>query len=111
MPIELDRILETAVNQNAAEAWLLPGKPLLFRIDDCLRGALINPVSAEDVEQIFVKESRAKYDAKGFVDFALTYGTSYENYAVFAVSVFKTSDGPIAILRLRRPRFIKIKTS
>ena len=98
MSIQLDRVLETSVNQNATEVWMIPGKPLLFRINDYLREAMIDPVMAEDVDRVIIDEFRAEYDAKGIADFPLKYG---ENYAEFAVSVFKTSDGPIAVLRLR----------
>ena len=100
MALQLDRLLETAVSQNATETWLVPGMPPLFRINGVFREAMIPPLTMEDVEGILSAKDesvRAQYNARNIADFPLTYGN---NYARFEVTIVKTSADPLAMLRL-----------
>jgi len=100
MALQLDRLLETAVTQNAIETWLVPGKPPLFRIEGVFRESMIPPLTVEDVEGLLsVKDEsiRQQYDTRNIADFPLAYG---HNYVRFQVTVVKTSTEPLAMLRL-----------
>ena len=100
MALQIDRILETAVKQNALETWLVPGRPPLFRIDGQIREAMIPSLTAGDIDEFLsiLGEAELKdYNARNVADFPLTYGG---NHARFQVTLVKTSSELLAMLRL-----------
>jgi Tfp pilus assembly ATPase PilU len=97
MAVEIPRVLQTMVSQNAAEAWLVTGRPLMFRIDGQLREA-VEPVLAEqDAEVILAPKPhlRAVYEKSGMVEFPVSFGQA----ALFHVTVMTVCGMPLTVIR------------
>jgi Tfp pilus assembly pilus retraction ATPase PilT len=96
MPLQIDRLLETAVRQNASETWLVVGRPPVFRIENALTPAQIDPLTTEEIEAVLPEDEARRYRQTGLADFTLNYGG---NYAAFWVTAFRVGKDALILLR------------
>ena len=100
MNLAIERILELAVTRSASEVWLVPGRPLLARIDGGMREARedVPLVGLADVWAVVDLQTggRELLDARGVVEFPLRFG---DDYARFDVTVMDVTSTYLAVIR------------
>jgi len=97
MGVEIPRVLQTMVNQNASEAWLVTGRPLMFRIDGQLREAVDSVLTEEDAEAILIPrpDLATVFQNAGLVEFPVRFGPD----ARFDVTVMAVCGMPLTVIR------------
>jgi Tfp pilus assembly pilus retraction ATPase PilT len=102
MPVEIARVMQTMLGQNASEAWLVTGRPLMFRIDGQLREAVEPVLTEEDAEVILAPrpDLLAAYQKSGLVDFPVRFGPN----AHFDVTVMTVCGMPTTVIRHLPPK-------
>jgi len=100
MAVEIPRVLQTMVNQNASEAWLVTGRSLMFRVGGQLREAVEPVLTEEDAEIILAPkpELAGTFEKTGLVEFPVRFGPE----ALFDVTVMTVCGMPLTVIRRAR---------
>ncbi len=106
MTMQIEKLLEVAVQNGASDIHLSVGSPPVLRIDERLRRIESDPLGPEDtltfMKSISPERAQNELNQKGGSDFALAYG----NEARFRVSIFKQKGNVGIVLRLLPSRML-----
>jgi len=98
MALSLDRLFETIVNQGVSEAWLVEGKPPLFRVGDTLHEGVMPPLTRTDVELPLTLKPHwlAAFKQRRLVEYSIVYGEALTHFRLTMVKVGRSS---LALIR------------
>lgn len=98
MALSLDRLFETIINQNVSEAWLVEGKPPLFRVGDDLREGVMPPLTRSDVQLPLTLKSnwQRAFNERGVAEYSIVYG---DVQAHFRLTILKVGKSSLALIR------------
>jgi Tfp pilus assembly ATPase PilU len=102
MAVEIPRVLQTMLGQNASEAWLVTGRALMFRVNNQLHVAADTLLTEDDAQIILAPKPdlSATFEKTGVVDFPLQFGTS----DLFHVTVMTICGMPLTVIRRVPPK-------
>jgi len=98
--VNMDRLLQACVNQNASDIHIVTGRPPVFRVDGKLRSLETKVIMPDDavalMKSITPDRNQQELQEEGGTDFGFAFGDK----ARFRVAVFKQRGNVSMVLRL-----------
>ncbi|GAB5389398.1 MAG: type IV pilus twitching motility protein PilT [Alphaproteobacteria bacterium] len=106
--MDIDFLLEATLRQGASDLHLSPGSPPVIRSMGSIRRGNQEPLSGDVIRamlmSIMTDQEKAALDTESDIAFAFTLTSGHR----FRVNVFKTNDGPAAVLRAINREFLTL---